>query len=60
MSKPVQFDSGDDFTTRALQARARGERVDSVLPPELLKVLKLIEPSPAPLQTAKPRKVLES
>jgi len=34
MTQDVQFDSGDDFTTRALMARARGEKVDAVLPPE--------------------------
>ena len=53
MSKTVQFDSGEDFTTRVLQARARGEKVASVLPPE---VLKLIDSKPAPRKTAKARK----
>lgn len=57
MSKPVQFDSGEDFTTRALQARARGEIVPSVLPPDVVKALNLIEPTPAPRKPAKPRKV---
>ena len=53
MSKSVTFDTGNDFTTCALQARARGEKVASVLPPE---VLKLIAEKPAPRKPAKARK----
>lgn len=53
MNKAVQFDTGNDFTTRALMARARGETVSGVMSPE---ALKLITPQPAPRKTAKARK----
>lgn len=41
MSNPAQFDAGDDFTTKALMARARGGKVAEVLPPGLRKLIEV-------------------
>lgn len=51
MTDEVQFDSGDDATTRALMARARGEHVGSVLPAEELQRLESAAAQPEQLQS---------